>query len=141
MGIKRFKPTSPARRLMSVLTFEEITAKKPEKSLIEINKKNCGRNKQGKHHRPPPGRRHARRYYRRIDFKRDKADIPATVASIEYDPNRSAFIALLHYLDGEKRYILTPDGLKAGDKVVSRQQRRYHARQLPARLRTSPSAR
>jgi large subunit ribosomal protein L2 len=118
MATRVYKPTSPARRLMSVLTFEEITAKKPEKSLIEINKKHCGRNKQGKITVRHQGGG-TRLYYRRIDFKRDKADIPATVASIEYDPNRSAFIALLHYLDGEKRYILAPDGLKVGDKVVS----------------------
>jgi large subunit ribosomal protein L2 len=118
MAIRVYKPTSPARRFMSVLTFEEITKKKPEKSLTEIKKKNCGRNKQGKITVRHKGGG-TRVYYRRIDFKRDKTDIPATVAAVEYDPNRSAFIALLHYLDGEKRYILAPDGLKVGDRVVS----------------------
>ena len=118
MAIRVYKPTSPARRFMSVLTFEEITKKKPEKSLTEIKKKHSGRNKQGKITVRHKGGG-TRVYYRRIDFKRDKTDIPATVASIEYDPNRSAFIALLHYLDGEKRYILAPEGLKAGDKVIS----------------------
>ncbi len=118
MAIRVYKPTSSARRFMSVLTYEEITATKPEKSLIEIKKKNCGRNKQGKITVRHKGGG-TRLYYRKIDFKRDKADIPATVATIEYDPNRSAFIALLHYADGEKRYILAPDGLKVGSKVVS----------------------
>ena len=118
MAIRVYKPTSPARRFMSVLTFEEITAKKPEKSLTEILKKNCGRNKQGKITVRHQGGG-TRVYYRKIDFKRDKADIPATVKTIEYDPNRSAFIALLFYADGEKRYILAPEGLKVGDKVIS----------------------
>ncbi len=118
MAIRVYKPTSSARRFMSVLTYEEITATKPEKSLTEIKKKNCGRNKQGKITVRHKGGG-TRVYYRRIDFKRDKADIPATVATIEYDPNRSAFIALLHYADGEKRYILAPEGLKVGSKVVS----------------------
>jgi large subunit ribosomal protein L2 len=118
MAIRVYKPTSSARRFMSVLTYEEITATKPEKSLIEIKKKNCGRNKQGKITVRHKGGG-TRLYYRKIDFKRDKADIPATVATIEYDPNRSAFIALLHYADGEKRYILAPEGLKVGSKVVS----------------------
>ena len=118
MAIRVYKPTSPARRFMSVLTFEEITKKKPEKSLTEIKKKHSGRNKQGKITVRHKGGG-TRVYYRRIDFKRDKTDIPATVASIEYDPNRSAFIALLHYLDGEKRYILAPEGLKVGSKVIS----------------------
>ena len=118
MAIRVYKPTSPARRFMSVLTFEEITKKKPEKSLIEIKKKNSGRNKQGKITVRHKGGG-TRVYYRKIDFKRDKLDIPATVAAIEYDPNRSAFIALLHYVDGEKRYILAPEGLKVGSKVLS----------------------
>jgi large subunit ribosomal protein L2 len=118
MAIRVYKPTSPARRFMSVLTYEEVTSTKPEKSLIEIKKKNCGRNKQGKITVRHQGGG-TRVYYRKIDFKRDKLDIPATVASIEYDPNRSAFIALLHYADGEKRYILAPDGLKVGSKVLS----------------------
>ena len=118
MAIRLYKPTSPARRFMSVLTYEEITTNKPEKSLIEIKKKNSGRNKQGKitvRHKGGGNRV----YYRKIDFKRDKLDIPAKVSTIEYDPNRSAFIALLHYADGEKRYILAPEGLKVGDKVLS----------------------
>jgi len=118
MAIRVYKPTSSARRFMSVLTFEEITATKPEKSLTEILKKNCGRNKQGKITVRHKGGG-TRVYYRKIDFKRDKSDIPAKVATIEYDPNRSAFIALLHYADGEKRYILAPEGLKVGDKVIS----------------------
>jgi large subunit ribosomal protein L2 len=118
MAIRVYKPTSPARRFMSVLTFEEITKKTPEKSLVEIKKKNSGRNKQGKITVRHKGGG-TRVYYRKIDFKRDKTDIPATVAAIEYDPNRSAFIALLNYADGEKRYILAPEGLKAGDKVLS----------------------
>ena len=118
MAIRLYKPTSPARRFMSVLTYEEITKKKPEKSLIEIKKKNSGRNKQGKITVRHQGGG-TRVYYRKIDFKRDKVDIPAKVAAIEYDPNRSAFIALLNYADGEKRYILAPEGLKVGDKVLS----------------------
>ncbi|MBN1777173.1 MAG: 50S ribosomal protein L2 [Clostridiales bacterium] len=118
MAIRVYKPTSPARRFMSVLTYGEVTRKKPEKSLIEIKKKNAGRNKQGKITVRHQGGG-TRVYYRRIDFKRDKADIPARVATIEYDPNRSAFIALLNYADGEKRYILAPEGLNVGDQVVS----------------------
>ena len=118
MAIRVYKPTSPARRFMSVLTYEEITKKKPEKSLTEPLKKHAGRNKQGKitvRHRGGGNKVH----YRIIDFKRNKLEVPARVAAIEYDPNRSAFIALLFYVDGEKRYILAPEGLKVGDKVVS----------------------
>ena len=118
MAIRVYKPTSPARRFMSVLTYEEITTNKPEKSLLERKKKNAGRNKQGKITVRHQGGGNKVKY-RIIDFKRNKLDIPAKVATIEYDPNRSAFIALLHYADGEKRYILAPHGLKAGDKVVS----------------------
>lgn len=118
MPIRVYKPTSPARRFMSVLTFEEITAKKPEKSLLEPKKKNAGRNKQGKITVRHQGGGNKVKY-RIIDFKRNKKDIPAKVASIEYDPNRSAFIALLWYADGEKRYILAPLGLKVGDTVIS----------------------
>ncbi|MGI6225165.1 MAG: 50S ribosomal protein L2 [Peptococcales bacterium] len=118
MPIKKFKPTSPGRRQMTVSTFEEITTDKPEKSLVEPLKRKAGRNFQGRmtvrHH----GGGH-KRQYRKIDFKRNKDGIPAKVATIEYDPNRSARIALLHYLDGEKRYILAPNGLKVGDMVVS----------------------
>ena len=118
MAIRLYKPTSPARRFMSVLTYEEITTNKPERSLLEPNKKNAGRNKQGKITVRHQGGGNKTKY-RIIDFKRDKKDIPAKVATIEYDPNRSAFIALLHYVDGEKRYILAPLGLKVGDKVIS----------------------
>ena len=118
MAIRVYKPTSSARRFMSVLTFEEITKKTPEKSLIEYKKKNAGRNKQGKITVRHQGGGNKVKY-RIIDFKRDKKDVPAKVAAIEYDPNRTSFIALLHYADGEKRYILAPLGLKQGDVVRS----------------------
>jgi len=118
MAIRVYRPTSPARRFMSVLTYEEITTNKPEKSLLEYKKKNAGRNKQGKITVRHQGGGNKVKY-RVIDFKRDKLDIPAKVSTIEYDPNRSAFIALLTYNDGEKRYILAPNGLKVGDAVVS----------------------
>ena len=118
MAIRVYKPTSPARRFMSVLTYEEITTNKPEKSLLECKKKNAGRNKQGKITVRHQGGGNKVKY-RIIDFKRNKLDIPAKVATIEYDPNRSAFIALLNYADGEKRYILAPLGLKVGDTVMS----------------------
>ena len=118
MAIRVYKPTSPARRFMSVLTYEEITSTKPEKSLLEYKKKNAGRNAQGKITVRHQGGGNKVKY-RIIDFKRDKVDIPAKVASIQYDPNRSAFIALLHYADGEKRYILAPLDLKVGDTVIS----------------------
>ncbi len=118
MAIRNYKPTSPARRFMSVLTFEEITKKTPEKSLTEILKKHSGRNKQGKITVRHQGGG-CKRKYRIIDFKRDKKDIPAKVIAIEYDPNRTAFIALLQYADGEKRYILAPLDLKVGDTVVT----------------------
>lgn len=118
MAIKKYKPTSPARRNMSVSTFEELSKVEPEKSLLAPLKKSGGRNAQGKitvRHRGGG----AMRKYRIIDFKRNKDGVPATVATIEYDPNRSANIALLHYADGEKRYILAPNHLKVGDKVES----------------------
>jgi large subunit ribosomal protein L2 len=118
MGIRLYKPTSPARRFMSVNTFEEITKTTPEKALVSSKKKNAGRNNQGKITVRHQGGGN-RVKYRQIDFKRNKLQVPAKVAAIEYDPNRSAFIALLHYLDGEKRYILAPVGLTVGDKVVS----------------------
>lgn len=118
MPTKSFKPTSPGRRQMTVSTFEEITADKPEKSLIEPLKSKGGRNNQGKLTVRHQGGGH-KRLYRIIDFKRDKDGIPAKVATIEYDPNRSANIALLHYADGEKRYILSPNGLKVGDVIYS----------------------
>ena len=118
MAIRVYKPTSPARRFMSVLTYEEITKKTPEKSLTEVLKKNSGRNKQGKITVRHQGGGNKIKY-RIIDFKRDKKNVPAKVAAIEYDPNRSAFIALLHYVDGEKRYILAPLDLKVGDTVMA----------------------
>ena len=118
MAIRVYKPTSSARRFMSVLTFEEITKKTPEKSLLEYKKKHAGRNKQGKITVRHQGGGNKVKY-RIIDFKRDKKDVPAKVAAIEYDPNRTAFIALLHYADGEKRYILAPLDLKVGDTVMA----------------------
>ena len=121
MAIRVYKPTSAARRFMSVLTYEEITKKTPEKSLIEYLKKNAGRNNQGKITVRHQGGGNKIKY-RVIDFKREKRDIPAKVAAIEYDPNRTAFIALLNYADGEKRYILAPVGLNAGDTVVAGEQ-------------------
>ncbi len=118
MGIKVYKPTSPGRRGMTVSTFEEITRTEPEKSLVVPLKKHAGRNVQGRITVRHRGGGHKRRY-RLIDFKRDKFGIPGRVDSIEYDPNRSARIALVVYPDGEKRYILAPLGLKVGDTVVS----------------------
>ena len=118
MAIKRYKPTSPARRFMTVSAYTELTGDKPERSLLHDKRKSGGRNNQGK-----ISVRHIgggnRIKYRIIDFKRNKDGIPATVKSIQYDPNRSANIALLAYADGEKRYILAPVGLNVGDKVVS----------------------
>ncbi len=118
MGIRVYKPTSPARRFMSVLTFDELTKKAPERSLTTDLRKKAGRNAQGKITVRHQGGG-VKRKYRIIDFKRDKDNIPAKVAAIEYDPNRTCFIALLNYADGEKRYILAPLGLKAGDTVMS----------------------
>lgn len=118
MPIRRYKPTSAGRRNMSVSTFEEITKKKPEPSLLAPIRKKGGRNNNGRITVRHRGGGH-KRAYRRIDFKRDKAGIEARVAAIEYDPNRSARIALLHYVDGEKRYILAPVGLNVGDRVMS----------------------
>ncbi len=118
MAIRKYNPTSPARRFMTVSTFEEITRTEPEKSLVEILKSKAGRNNYGKITVRHQGGGHKRKY-RIIDFKRDKMDIPANVTTIEYDPNRSANIALITYLDGEKRYIIAPNGLKVGDKVIS----------------------
>ena len=118
MAIKVFRPTSPGRRRMSGYTFDEITKGKPEKSLLIAKKSKAGRNFRGKitvHHRGGG----EKRYLRIIDFKRDKTDIPGRVAAIEYDPNRSARIALIFYIDGEKRYILAPVGLSVDDKVMS----------------------
>lgn len=118
MAIKKYKPTSPARRFMSVSAFEEITAKSPEKSLLGKVKKNGGRNNAGRLTVRHQGGGNTRKY-RIIDFKRAKDGIPARVASIEYDPNRSANIALLVYKDGEKRYILAPYGLNVNDTIYS----------------------
>ena len=118
MAIKKFKPTSAGRRQMTVSDFSEITAAKPEKSLVVPYKKNAGRNAQGRITVRHQGGGH-KRQYRIIDFKRLKDNIPAKVATIEYDPNRTARIALLNYADGEKRYIIAPNGLKVGDTVIS----------------------
>lgn len=118
MGIKKYSPTSPARRFMTVSTFEEITKKEPEKSLLEPLKKQGGRNSYGRITVRHQGGG-AKQKYRVIDFKRDKDGIKAKVAAIEYDPNRTANIALLTYADGEKRYIIAPEGLKTGDIIES----------------------
>lgn len=118
MGIRKYKPTTPGRRWMSVSDFSEITKTEPEKSLLLPYKKSGGRNNQGRRSARYIGGGHKRRY-RIIDFRRDKHGIPAKVAAIEYDPNRTARIALLHYVDGEKRYIIAPEGLKVGDTVIS----------------------
>ncbi|MCX8112738.1 MAG: 50S ribosomal protein L2 [Bacteroidia bacterium] len=118
MGIRKYKPTSPGRRWMSVSDFSEITRTEPEKSLLLPYKKSGGRNNLGRRSARYIGGGHKRRY-RLIDFRRDKHGVPAKVATIEYDPNRTARIALLHYADGEKRYILAPQGLKVGDTVIS----------------------
>ncbi|MGR3317492.1 MAG: 50S ribosomal protein L2 [Candidatus Anammoxibacter sp.] len=118
MGVRKYKPTSAGRRHGSVLDFKEITRTTPEKSLVVPLKKTGGRNNQGKitaRHRGGGGKRH----YRIIDFKRRKDNVPAKVASVEYDPNRSSRIALLNYHDGEKRYILAPDGISVGETVMS----------------------
>ena len=118
MAVKSFKPYSPGRRFMTVAGFEEITTAKPEYSLVTSLNRQGGRNNQGRMTVRHQGGGH-KRLYRIIDFKRNKDGIPARVATIEYDPNRSARIALLHYIDGEKRYILAPNGLKVDDKIIS----------------------
>ncbi len=118
MAVKVYKPTSPGRRGMSVSAFEEITNTKPEKTLVRGLRKRAGRNSRGKITVRHRGGGHKRRY-REIDFRRDKIGVPARVASIEYDPNRSARIALLVYADGEKRYMIAPLGLYVGDTVLS----------------------
>ena len=118
MPIKKFKPTSPGRRGMTGFTFEEITRSEPERSLVRPLRKRAGRNATGRVTVRHRGGGHQRNY-RIIDFKRDKLDIPAKVATVEYDPNRSARIALLHYADGEKRYIVAPLGLAVGDVLLS----------------------
>jgi len=121
VGIKKFRPTSPGIRTMTVSTFEEITTNEPERSLLEPLKSKGGRNSQGRLSVRHQGGGHKRRY-RIIDFKRNKDGIPAKVATIEYDPNRSARIALLNYADGEKRYIIAPDGLAVGMTIISGQE-------------------
>ena len=122
MGIKKYQPTSPGRRFQTVSTFEEITRTEPERSLLRPLKKSGGRNNNGRMTIRHRGGGHRRRY-RVIDFvRRDKIGVPATVAGIEYDPNRSARIALLHYADGEKRYILAPLDLKVGAQVMTGEQ-------------------
>jgi large subunit ribosomal protein L2 len=118
MPLRSYKATSPGRRFMTRSTFEEITTDTPHKPLLEPQKRGSGRNSQGRltvRHRGGG----EKRTYRRIDFKRDKWDVPARLATIEYDPNRSARIGLLHYHDGEKRYILVPNGLRVGDTVLA----------------------
>lgn len=118
MPVKTFRPFTPSLRFKTVSSFEEITRSDPEKSLVEANRKSGGRNNRGRITSRRRGGGH-RRHYRIIDFKRNKQGVPARVSSIEYDPNRSARIALLHYADGEKRYILAPAGLNVGARVVS----------------------
>ncbi|HMB16896.1 MAG TPA: 50S ribosomal protein L2 [Pelovirga sp.] len=118
MGIRKYNPTSPGRRQMTSSTFEEITKSKPERSLLEPIKRSGGRNNAGRITKRHTGGGH-KKQYRVIDFRRDKLEVPAKVSAVEYDPNRSARIALLFYADGEKRYILAPSGLNVGDTVVA----------------------
>ncbi|MCK4547759.1 MAG: 50S ribosomal protein L2 [Candidatus Eisenbacteria sp.] len=118
MGIRKLRPTTPASRHTSRSTFEEITRRKPEKSLLRPKKRSSGRNNQGRITAWQRGGGH-KRHIRIVDFRRDKDGIPAKVASIEYDPNRSARLALLHYVDGEKRYIVAPVGVGVGDRLMS----------------------
>ena len=118
MAIRKFKPTSPSRRFYEAPDFDMITAGKPEKKLLDSKKQTGGRNNNGRITSRFRGGGHKQRY-RKVDFKRDKIGVPATVKTIEYDPNRSARIALVHYADGEKAYILAPDGLEVGQQVIS----------------------
>ncbi len=118
MGIKRYKPTSPGRRYMTGSDFDEVTTSKPHKSLVRPTTRISGRNNTGRITLRRRGGGHKRRL-REIDWRRDKVGVPAKVASVEYDPNRTGYIALLHYADGEKRYIVAPHGVKVGDEVVS----------------------
>lgn len=134
MGLKTYRPTSPGRRAMSGYTFEEITRDRPEKSLLVSRKNRAGRNNRGvitvRHHGGG-----AKRLIRSIDFKRDKTGVPGKVAAIEYDPNRSARIALIHYADGEKRYILAPVGLNVADTILAGEQAEIRpGNSLPMRL-------
>src|SRR6187200_1702885 len=118
MALRKYKPTSPGRRFRSVSSFEEVTKIAPEKSLLEPAKRTGGRNNQGRITTRHQGGGHKRRY-RKIDFKRTKDGVPAKVAAIEYDPNRTAYIALLHYIDGTKAYIIAPNRLRVGMTVIS----------------------
>jgi large subunit ribosomal protein L2 len=118
MGVRKYKPTTPGRRGASVSTFEELTRSRPEKSLVRKGRNKAGRNVHGRITTRHQGGGNKRRY-REVDFRRNKDGVPAKVAHIEYDPNRSARIALLHYADGEKRYILAPEGVKQGDRLMS----------------------
>jgi large subunit ribosomal protein L2 len=118
MAIRSYKPTSPGRRFVTTLEHEEVTTTRPHKKLTKGKKRSCGRNSEGHITSRHRGGGHKRRY-RIVDFRRNKVDVPARVSTIEYDPNRSAHIALLHYADGDKRYILAPVGLKVGDQVVA----------------------
>ena len=118
MGLKKFRPLTPGQRFATVPTFDEITKTTPERSLLEPLRKKGGRNAQGRVTVRHRGGGH-KRNYRLVDFRRDKPNVPAKVAAIEYDPNRSARLALLHYTDGEKRYILAPEGLAVGDRILS----------------------
>ena len=118
MGLKKFKPITPGQRHKVISDYSEVTASSPEKSLVAKKKKSGGRNNDGRMTMRYMGGGHKQKY-RVVDFKRDKHSVPATVKSIEYDPNRSAHIALLYYADGEKRYIIAPNGLKVGDTVVA----------------------
>jgi len=118
MAVRKYKPTTPGRREASVSSFDEVTRATPEKSLLDKGRNRAGRNSAGRITTRHQGGGNKRRY-RRIDFKRNKDGVPAKVAHIEYDPNRTARIALLHYADGEKRYILSPGGLSVGDRLVS----------------------
>ncbi len=124
MGVKKFRPITPSSRFRTIPTFEEITSTIPERSLLKPLKKKGGRNNKGRITARHRGGGH-RRHYRMIDFRRNKHNIPARVASIEYDPNRSANIALLHYVDGEKRYSLAPDGLQVNDTIMSGDKAEY----------------
>ncbi len=118
MALKKFKPTTSSQRFKIISAFDDITTDRPEKSLLEPNKRSGGRNNQGKMTMRYMGGGH-KQQYRVIDFKRDKDGIPATVKSVEYDPNRSARIALIFYADGEKRYIIAPNGIKVGQTIIS----------------------
>ena len=136
MAIKKYGPTTPGRRGMTVTDYSVLSKVAPERSLLEPMKKHSGRNNTGRITVRHQGGGN-RTKYRVIDFKRQKTDMPATVKTLEYDPNRSAFIALVEYTDGVKSYIIAPDGLKVGDVVVSSKVCRHQARQLPA-LREHP---